>query len=336
MAQLSSVLGVRTCHEFPVTLLLSLLFACGDPNAPVHPGDDEEFVYEVPKGSIAGRLGPSLSENQLIPGELQWKMFLRNTDAGCLKAGKFKVRRSMSMNELLETLCGVPLADDEPFTVIEGWRIGDVDKALAEKGWIKAGEYIAVAKAKDVDLPFEVTSPTLEGYLYPETYMVAPDSFNSKTFIERQLGTFNERFLQKNGQDLGGRTLHEIVVMASMLEREEPKPSNRPLVAGIIWNRVDKNWQLGIDATSRYTIKDWNDRKAFLTNLRDPDEIYNTRLRKGMPPGAIGNPTLESLDAAIHPQATEFWYYLHDSQGNLHPAKDGDEHDRNRKKYNVY
>ena len=318
-----------------MTFLL-LLLACFDPNAPVNPGDDEAFIYEVPKGSTAGGIGPSLAENQLIPGELQWKMYLRNTDASCLKAGKFNVRPSMSMNELLETLCGVPLADDVPFTVVEGWRIGDIDKALAANGWIANGEFIEVATKKSVDTPFEITSPTLEGYLYPETYMVSPDNFDSTKFIERQLVTFQERFLTENADNLAGHSLHEIVVMASMLEREEPKPSNRSLVSGIIWNRVNKNWQLGIDATSRYTLEDWNDRKAFLRNLKDPDEPYNTRLKKGMPPGAIGNPTQSSLEAAITPKETEYWFYLHDHEGNLHPARNGDEHDRNRAKYNVY
>ena len=316
--------------------LLFLLLAGVDPDAPVHPGDDEAFVYEVPKGSTAGRIGPSLSENELIPSELQWKIFLRSADAGCLKAGRFEVQRSMSMNQLLETLCGVPLSEDEPFTVVEGWRIVEIDAALAAKGWITQGDYIRIATTKEVETPFEITSPTLEGYLYPETYQVTPDNFNAKVFIERQLDTFNDRFLKANVDNLGGHSLHDVVVMASMLEREEPNPENRPLVAGIIWNRVGKNWQLGIDATSRYTLDDWNNRSAFLRNLKDPDEPYNTRLRKGMPPGAIGNPTLSSLEAAINPQATEYWYYLHDHQGNLHPARNGDEHDRNRARYNVY
>jgi len=317
-----------------VTLLL-LLLSCVDPDAPVNPGDDEAFVYEVPKGATAGRIGPSLAEQSLVPSELQWKLFLRSADAGCLKAGRFEVRRSMSMNQLLETLCGAPLSDDEPFTVVEGWRIVEIDAALVAKGWIAQGEFIRIATEKAVDTPFEITSPTLEGYLYPETYMVTPDNFDPKVFIERQLATFDERFLQANVDKLG-HSLHDVVVMASMLEREEPRPENRPLVAGIIWNRVGKNWQLGIDATSRYTLPDWNDRKAFLRNLRDPDEPYNTRLRKGMPPGAIGNPTQSSLEAAIHPQKTDYWYYLHDHQGNLHPARNGDEHERNRAKYNVY
>lgn len=317
-------------------LAVLLLSGClPDPDAPVVPGDDETFVLEVPKGSSASRLAPTLVEQGLVPGEWQWKYFLRQVDAGCLKAGKFRVRRSMSMRELLDTMCGVPLADDQPFTIVEGWRLRDVDAALAEKGWIEAGEYLALATSKAVTLPFPIESPTLEGYLYPETYQVTVEPFSPAALIERQLQTFDERFRSRH-PDLGQRSLHEVVVMASMLEREEPKPENRPLVAGILWKRIDADTPLGVDATSRYTLAEWNDRKAFLVQLRDPNDPYNTRLKRGLPPTAIGSPTVASLEAAIAPVPSEYWYYLHDAKGDLHPARNAAEHEANRKKFDVW
>ena len=317
-------------------LLLTALFACVDPDAPVDPSDTEPRVFEVPKGATAGGLGPTLVAEGLVPGAWQWKLFLRQTDASCLKAGRFEVQGSMSMNELVDTLCGTPLADDVPFTVVEGWRIRDIDAALVAKGWIDAGAYTKVAEGKLVDAPFEVPSDSFEGYLYPETYMVPADGFTPELLVSRQLDTFQERFLEPLGDDLGGRSLHDIVVMASMLEREEPKPAQRPLVAGILWNRIDAGDPLGVDATSRYTLDEWNDRKAFLKKLRDPSDPYNTRTKAGLPPTAIGNPTVASLNAAIHPEKTKFWYYLHDAEKNLHPALDAAGHEANRKKYNVY
>ena len=317
-------------------LLWLSLVGCIDPDAPVSPGDDAEFVFEVPKGSSASGLGGRLTSEGLVASEFSWKMFLRGTDGSCLKAGKFKVRRSLSMNELLETLCGVPLADEVPFTVVEGWRIREIDQALAAKGFIQRGEYEKVVTSKSVTPPFEITGDSLEGYLYPETYQVPEKDFDVNRFVERQLQTFKTRFLDVHGDQLGDRTLDEVVIMASMLEREEPKPVNRPLVSGILWKRIDSGWALGVDATSRYTLENWNDRKAFLKKLRDPDDPYNTRLKKGLPPTAIGNPNLDSLKAAISPKASEFWYYLHDSKGDIHPARDGKGHEANRAKYNVY
>jgi UPF0755 protein len=318
-----------------LTLLLVLL-ACVDPDAPMDASDTTEFVFEVPKGATASKLGPALVEQGLVKSETSWKLYGKSHDLGCLKAGKFRVSRSMSLNELRDTLCGVPLAEDVPFTVVEGWRIRDIDAALAEKGLIQPGDYATLAESKAVTLPFEITSPTLEGYLYPETYMVTPDRFTAKAFIERQLATFNEKFLSKHGPSCEKRTLHGIVVMASMLEREEPDPANRRVVAGVLWKRIDHDWNLGVDATSRYTLADWNDRKAFLGKLRDPDDPYNSRLRAGLPPTAIGNPSIVSLEAALDPVDSEWWYYLHDGERKFHGARNADEHEANRRKYDVW
>lgn len=315
-------------------LLFLALAGCVDPDAPLS-SDSTAVVFEVPPGSAASTLGDDLEGAGLAVSEFQWKMFLRGTDGSCLKAGKFELRKDMSLTEVMTTLCGPPIPDDVPFTVVEGWRIRDIDAALAEKGWIEAGEYAALALDKAVDAPFEVTSPTYEGYLWPETYMVRPPpAFEPEDLIARQLATFKERFLDSH--ELGGKPLHDVVVMASMLEREEPKPTQRPIVAGILWKRIDNGWQLGVDATSRYELENWNDRSAFLKKLRDPEDAYNTRVHKGLPPTAIGNPTLASLEAALEPKESPYWFYLHDGSGTFHGGKDATEHEANRKKYNVY
>jgi UPF0755 protein len=157
-------------------------------------------------------------------------------------------------------------------------------------------------------------------------------------FIQRQLETFGARFYELHKEEIGksGRSLHDIVVMAAMLEREEPVPAQRPLVAGILWKRIDKGFPLGVDATSRYELAEWNDRKEFLKKLRDAADRWNTRTRPGLPPGPIGAPTVDSLVAAMRPVKSEFWYYLHDADKNLHPSRNAQEHEALRVKYNVY
>jgi UPF0755 protein len=156
--------------------------------------------------------------------------------------------------------------------------------------------------------------------------------------IQRQLDTFGERFFTPNKGEIEkcGRTLHQLVTMASMLEREEPVPGQRPLVAGILWKRVDKGFPLGVDATSRYELAEWNDRQAFLQHLRDTSDPWNSRVHKGLPPGPIGAPTVDSLRAALAPQPSDFWYYLHDAERHLHPSRNAQEHEALRRKYNVY
>ena len=318
---------------------LVLLAGCVDPDAPLNPGDTSTVELEVPAGASARTIHPALEADGLAPAAWKWKLYLRQNPeaAACLKAGRFRLRRDMSVREVMATLCGPPLPEDVPFTIVEGWRIRDIDAALVEAGWIEPGAYTALAESKGVDLPFEITSPTLEGYLFPETYLVTPPPrFDVASFIERQLETFEKRFLSEHADELGQRSLHDVVVMASMIEREEPTLAQRPVVAGILWKRIDNGWKLGVDATSRYPLAEWNDRRAFLERLRDPDDPYNTRLRDGLPPTPIGNPSLPSLEAAIQPVPSEYWYYLHDGDGTFHGSRNAAEHEAKRARYNVY
>ncbi len=323
-------------------LSLALLSSCAAIEsalfAPADPGNTERVRFTVPAGSTATGLGRSLDEAGLISSSDRWKLFLKMSGEGaCLKAGDFELHPAMSLPEIMDTLCGVPLADDVPFTVVEGWRIRDIDAALVAEGLIAAGEYTALAEGfGGLELPFEPSGPTLEGYLFPDTYQISPSKFAVDTFIERQVTTFWERFGEAHAAGHGDHDLHAVVVVASMLEREEPTPGNRPTTAGIIYKRLDGGWALGIDATSHYTLASWNDTSAFIRQLKDPEDPYNTRLRQGLPPTAIGNPGIESLEAAVAPVETEWWYYLHDSNGQVHWARNGREHENNRARYGVY
>lgn len=315
--------------------MLLFLLAC-DLGAAPNPTDTTEHFFEVPAGATARGLGAALEKDGLVASASQWQWFLRmGADGSCIKAGRHKVSPSMNGNTLLAALCGPPVPKDEPFTVVEGWRILEIDAALTEKGWTKAGDFTsAVADISSFKAPF--TPKSMEGYLYPETYRIEPEHFDAKEFAQRQLDTFTERFWTPYHDKLGTRTLDDVVIMASLVEREEPTPDNRPTIAGILWKRLDAPWNLGVDATSRYHLTDWNDRSAFLKQLRDPNDPYNTRLRAGLPPTAIGNPGLEALVAAAQPLSSEYWYYLHDSNKVLHPAKNVAEHEANRRRYNVY
>ncbi len=317
-------------------VLMVGLAGCVDVDAPVNPGDDTDLVFEVPKGATARSLRTPLADAGFAVSDLQWRLVLREVDGSCLKAGKFRLVHSMSFREVLDTLCGPPIPDDVPFTVVEGMRIQDIDDALVAKGWIEPGAYAKLATTKTVDAPFDVPSPTLEGYLYPETYMVSPAPFDPARLIVRQLETFEARFLSKHPDGFGERSLHDVVVMASLLEREEPNPENRKVVAGILWKRLDNGWQLGVDATSHYKLAEWNDRRGLLAALKDPDDPYNTRIHHGLPPTAIGSASAASLEAALEPVSSPFWFYLHDKNGTFHGGRDAAEHDRNRARYNVY
>lgn len=292
----------------------------------------ESFVFEVPKGTSASGLAPQVVDAGFFDAEWEWKLFVRFQDASCIKAGRFEVSRAMSPVEFLQTLCGTPLSDDVPFTVVEGWRIVDTDRALAEKGLIEPGAYVSVATSKGVDAPFDVPSPTFEGYLWPETYRVDPERFDPATFVRRQLDMFHSNFLAQHPK-LHGKRLQEVVVMASMIEQEERSFDNRPLISGILWNRIKAPMPLGVDATSRYTLERFNG--DVLPKIYDRSDPYNTRHRVGWPPTPIGAPGQHALEAALNPKPNPYYFYLHDRNCVLRVAKTNQGHRRNKKKYGI-
>jgi UPF0755 protein len=325
------------------SLLLLILVGCPLVDAkidkPVDPNSSEWAVFEVPKGSNARIIGPLLKEAGLVEDVRYWRAYLKIRGAGgCLKAGRFELSRSQSMPEIMETLCGVPISDAVAFTVVEGWRIQEIDAAISSRGWAEKGAYTqAAGQPASFDLPGNLEGITsLEGLLFPDTYQVEPDRFEVEGFIQRQLDALDTRFVQATGEDLQERGIYPVVIMASLVEREEPLEANMPVVAGVLWKRLDNRWNLGVDATSRYTLEVWNDRRAFLKMLRDSRDPYNTRLRPGLPPTPIGNPGLRALHAALSPKDSGYWYYLHDAKGQIHLSRSSKEHEAFRKRYSVY
>ena len=305
--------------------------------APGPGGTDVEL--EVPRGANARSVGVLLRQQGLVPDTTVFRFVVWQRGGLSLKAGKFKLSRSLSPMELATALEKPPLAEDEPFVVVEGWRLRDVDEALAAAGRADAGAYLKAASSRvGYTAPFTLPEGTLEGYLYPETYLLPKGRVEPRVLVQKQLDQFAARVFTPLESEVKGfkRSLHELVTMASMLEREEPTPSNRPIVAGILWRRIDLGYPLGVDATSRYELKEWNDRGAFLVKLRDQNDPYNSRHKKGLPPTPIGAPTLSSFEGALKPVPGDFMYYLHDAQKQLHPSRNAEEHEALRKKYDVY
>lgn len=304
-------------------------------------GEAPRVEFEVPKGATLRRVGALLEEAGMIEDARWWRVYLKvNPGAPAPKAGRHEISPAMTIEELLAALAEKPLPDDVPLTMVEGWRLRDADAKLAELGLIEPGAYAEAAeRPEDFDVPFPLPEGAdLSGYLLPETYLVDPGPLDVQRLIQRQIDAFDQRFFRPSKAEIeeSPRTLHEIVIMASMLEREEPKPELRPKVAGVLYKRLDSDVALGVDATSRFTLEDWNDRRAFLKKLRDPKDPYNTRLKTGLPPGPIGAPGLESLNAALHPESSPYWYYLHDENQQIHFARTAEEHEANRRRYNVW
>lgn len=170
-----------------------------------------------------------------------------------------------------------------------------------------------------------------EGYLFPDTYLFYPSS-DTASIIETMRENFNERIAPLSGDIISsGHSLSDIVIVASLVEKEARTVPNKRIVAGILWNRLARGMPLQVDAVFGY-IFNKNTYSPSYADLK-VDSLYNTYTHTGLPPGPINNPGLESLDAALHPTKTDYLYYLTGSDDLMHYATTYAGHQSNQKKY---
>ena len=158
-------------------------------------------------------------------------------------------------------------------------------------------------------------------------------NFSSETLINQMLANFDSKFTDQMETDLGNRSIRDVIKVASMLEKEvnyATHPNDTPLVSGIIWNRLDNDWTLGIDATLLYINPDGELTASDLAS----DSPYNSRIHKGLPPTAVDNPGIATIMGALYPKDTTYWFYLTDPEtGDTIFATTNEEHEANKAKY---
>jgi UPF0755 protein len=232
-------------------------------------------------------------------------------------------------------------SEEVSVTIPEGFTVKDIDALLAKKGLIEAGAFTLCAQTCDLSgfgfLPAGVAvakrGGKVEGYLFPDTYLVFSQRFDSQEFLRRLLETFRTRVVAGLQEELkaSGRSLHENITMASLIEEETKSDNERATVSGILWKRLKANSGLGVDATNRYILE--KPTAALSVADLEIDSAYNLRKYRGLPPGPIANPGLKSIVAALHPTDSEYWYYLHGKDGVIRYARTNDEHNSNKARY---
>lgn len=170
-----------------------------------------------------------------------------------------------------------------------------------------------------------------EGYLFPDTYSFFP-STTTDQMIEALKNNFNKKIATLEPEiSKSKRSLPEIITMASIIEKEARGANDRALISGILWNRIDAGIALQVDAPFLYILgKESKDLTKKDLSIKSP---YNTYLNKGLPPNPINNPGLAAIKAALTPEKSDYFYYLHDKNGNIYYAKTYEEHKKNIKKY---
>lgn len=278
-----------------------------------------EFIT-IPRGTPPAEIINRLAERGVIADELPVLAYLRLTGAGAnLKAGEYKFPSPVSPLDVLRRLTEGQQRLSR-FTVIEGWTRWDIATALQRVPELNLKDQAAALKMLDDTSLIEDIDPTaknLEGYLYPDTYSFPPETTPSR-MVETMARRFRDVWQRHaDKHNLQGLTPREIVTIASLIETEAKLSDERPLVASVIYNRLERKMSLGIDSSVIYASKlagKWrNDGKVYQSDL-DRESPYNTRRVAALPPGPIASPSESSLKAALEPAKTDYLFYVRDPQ----------------------
>jgi len=259
---------------------------------PVDKGSSQETIFSIKKGEGSREIGYNLQTQGLIRFSPLFRMYVLTTGVSFkLQAGDYLLYPSMSMFDMVRKFTAGDVIQ-EKLTIVEGWDITDIETYLATKGM-------------NIAIPKE-----LEGYLFPDSYYVRRGILADE-LIQIMRRNFDKKFDENLKQETAKqkKTVHDIVIMASLIEREVQTAEDKRLVSGVLWKRLKYGIALQVDAES------------------------NTYKEQGLPARPIANPGLESIKSALFPQENPYLYYLSAKDGKTIFSKTLEEHNIAKAKY---
>jgi UPF0755 protein len=289
------------------------------------------LTISIAASSTAATVADQLVEKGILTTTMGYRLYaMIDAAANKPRAGSYTVQPGMSYRVIAKKIASGPQRDEVSVKVIEGWSLMDEANMLKDMGVTLEKPLVSDYES---DYPFLAGLPkgvTLEGYLFPDTYRVWKDQL-PEGLIKKQLDEFTKK-TDDFGTELKkqGRSMNDVVTLASIVQKEVADKSEMKTVAGIFWNRLKIGMPLQSDATVNYITHAGNTRPT-AKELKS-ESPYNTYLNKGLPPGPISNPGADALEAALFPEKSSYLYFLTDANGKLYLAKTLDEHIRNRNK----
>ena len=306
-------LGVIACAGITLAVLNS---------APRRAGGGDP-LFSIDRGENLGGISRRLRDQGFIRSAALLDVIARLAGTqGDIKAGYYRIpagSSTLAVHRLL-TVGSQKLAK---VTIPEGWTARKIANHLEALGICPAADFLAAVRSPVLREKYGVTGPTLEGFLFPDTYFV-PQPFSGEAMAEVMAKTFfdNVGAIEPGWRALPPRQLQDTIVMASIVEREYRADDEAPLIASVFYNRLKRNIGLESCATLEYIITEIQNRAHPEYITRDDEKIdspYNTYKWAGLPPGPISNPGKIALEAAFRPARTDFYYFvLKDAQAGRH------------------
>lgn len=279
----------------------------------------------IPPGSSVAEIGTILEQAGLIKNGTLFRYYVKLKGIGNhLQAGEYKLTAGLPIEQLIAPIQEGDVVDNSVrFTIPEGWNIEQIAASLEEKGLVAKADFLKEAnEGQFPEFPFVAQIPQnkerknrLEGYLFPETYDVNKGA-NAHDILAKMLGQFDKEFKPewKNALKAHNLTVDDAVNLASIVEREVVVDKERPIVAGVFFNRMRDGWMLQSCATVQFVLGKQRDRITFDDlKINSP---YNTYIHKGLPPGPIANPGRASLAAVVEPAKTDYFFFVTKKDGS--------------------
>jgi peptidoglycan lytic transglycosylase G len=285
---------------------------------PFDPGEGSgQAVVTIPQGASGGEVANLLSENDVVSnGTLfEWRLKLAGK-SGQILPGRYVLAHNMSYGTAIDRLTSS--GGKVNVTIPEGEDRTQVTSTIKDLGL--SGDYLAASKSFNGFDPnrYGAHNPkSLEGFLFPATYQLDPGA-SVDQLVSEQLQAFRQNIAGVNTSYAKSKnlTIYDVLTIASMIDKEVMVPSERTLVAAVIYNRLHRGMPLGIDATTRFEFHNYTG-DITASQLKSPSP-YNTRINAGLPPTPIGNPGLAAIQAAAHPAKVNYLYYVLNGDGSGH------------------
>lgn len=342
---------------FAIIVMITLLLSFGGYSIynyvtsaldPVDPNNSEPIEIEIPLGSSSSKISEILEENGIIKDARIFRLYIKLKNESDFQAGTYTFRKSDNIDDVIETLKSGRIILEPIYTVTipEGKSIEEIAEIYSKNIPITKEEFLERVNDQEyieeliekyqMILTRDILDPNirtpLEGYLFPATYEFFEQEPSVDDIVDKMLektmeviGSYQDDILASDF------SIHEVFTFASLLEKESRNDEERKMISGVFYNRLDIGMPLQTDPTVLYALGEHKD-QVLLEDL-EINSPYNTYIINTLPIGPIANFGISSLEATIFPEETDYMYFLHDYDGNIHYAKTHEEHVQLKNQY---
>lgn len=314
---------------------------------PVDETDTASTEVEIPLGSSTSDIAKKLSEHGLIRNAQVFEYYIKLQNENGLQAGTYELSKSMSVAEMTEELKKGKVIQEAPvtFTIPEGSNFETIAAIIAEATTFKEEEIKETFTQEEVikgliskydilteEILDEQVRYPLEGYLFPMRYDFYDEDISMEEIIGAMIEQMENILLpQKDSLAKKDLSYHEVLTLASIVEREAKEAKDRPFIAGVLFNRLEEGMRLAVDPTVAYALGE----HRYMTSYEDleVDSPYNTYKYEGLPPGPIASPGEKAIQAVIHPKESNYLFFYARPNGEVIYNETYEEHRKVQEKY---